>query len=192
MSGTAHGKRVDGDENAALRVVAAGRYIRMMTRGSWEYVERIGVTGIVAIVAITDDRQVVLVEQYRPPVDRQVIEIPAGLAGDTKDAGDEALEDAARRELLEETGFTSRRMSYLTEGPPSSGSTSEHITFYYAAGLMRVAAGGGDTTEAITVHLVDLATIDCWLSERMQDGCLIDPKIYTGMYFVHQMKSGER
>ena len=87
------------------KVLYRGRHIELAARGKWEFARRPGVSGIVGIIAVTDDRKLVLVEQDRPPVGKRVIEIPAGLAGDVEAARAEELADAARRELLEETGY---------------------------------------------------------------------------------------
>ena len=62
-----------------------GRFISLVREGSWEYAERSKeVTGIVAIVAHTENDEVIFVEQYRPPCHGRVIEFPAGLVGDKK------------------------------------------------------------------------------------------------------------
>src|SRR4051812_3742020 len=106
-------------------VVADGKHIRLMKRDKWVYADRPGIMGIVAIVAITDDNQVLLVEQYRPAVDRRVIELPAGLVGDVPGEEHESLVSAARRELLEETGYEARDVWELAAGVPSAGMSSE-------------------------------------------------------------------
>src|SRR5436305_7986631 len=98
------------------RVIAEGKHIRLVARGKWEFAERKKVSGIVGIVAVTDDRKLILVEQFRAPVNARVIEIPAGLAGDIEGSEDEALEIAAKRELSEETGYEAKTMNRLTEG----------------------------------------------------------------------------
>src|SRR5215217_1288754 len=85
--------------------IAEGKRVRLVRRGDWEFVTRKKSSGIVAIVAVTDDYKLVLVEQYRPPVAKSVIELPAGLAGDEAGHEQEDLLTAARRELLEETGY---------------------------------------------------------------------------------------
>src|SRR5262245_44701250 len=95
------------------RVVAQGRYITMVDDAGWEYVTRQGVTGIVVLVALTPAREIVLVEQYRPPVRRRVVELPAGLVGDVEGREAESLAAAAHRELVEETGFEAREMVEL-------------------------------------------------------------------------------
>lgn len=165
-------------------VIAEGAHLRLMRRHGWEYVDRKHTSGIVAIVAVTEQGRLLLVEQFRHAVDRRCIELPAGLVGDPPAARDEPLAAAARRELLEETGYEASDFELLTEGPPSAGLTTEHISFYLARGLRKVGSGGGDASEAITVHEAPLKGIDGWLAARATEGLLIDPKIYTGLYFV--------
>src|SRR5688572_20554979 len=108
--------------------IAEGKRVRLVRRADWEYVTRKKASGIVAILAVTDDGKLVLVEQYRPPVAKSVIELPAGLVGDEAGHEQEALSDAARRELLEETGYEAAAMEFLAEGAPSAGITDEIIT----------------------------------------------------------------
>lgn len=98
------------------RIITSGKYVNLATRRDWEFVERKNISGIVAIVAVTDSGKLLLIEQYRPPVDKNVIELPAGLAGDSRENAGEALENAARRELLEETGYAAREMEQLVAG----------------------------------------------------------------------------
>jgi len=163
-------------------VLGTGRYLRLVRAEDWEFVERPGVKAIVAILA-EHDGHLILVEQYRPPVGRRVIELPAGLVGDVPGAEEESLEEAARRELEEETGFLARGFTPLTVGPATAGATSEILTFLQAHGLSRVSDGGGDATEDIQVHLVPTDEIDRWLNDRKSTGVLVDAKVYTGLYF---------
>jgi len=166
----------------AKRTLWEGRYLNLVMRGSWEYVERRNITGIVCLVAVTDDRKLVLVEQYRPPVGKRVIELPAGLVGDVPGAEAEALETAARRELLEETGYRAGRLERLFDGAPSAGLCDEHITFFLATGLEKVGAGGGDDSEDIAVHEVPLAGLLDWLRARQAGGAIVDAKIFSPLY----------
>jgi ADP-ribose pyrophosphatase len=145
--------------SAPFKILYTGKFIRVLQQGKWEFVERPKTSGIVAILAITDAREIVLVEQERIPVQSRVIEIPAGLAGDVVGAENEELAEAARRELLEETGYEAGQMEFLTKGPPSAGLSTEVVTFFRARGLKKVAVGGGDESEDIKVHLVPLAEI---------------------------------
>lgn len=162
-------------------IVWQGRYLQVARRGTWEYVTRQGTTGVVGIVAITEDRRIVLVEQYRPPLGARVIELPAGLVGDRAGQEQENMEEAALRELQEETGYAAGEMVRLAEGVSSAGLSDECITLFLARGLRRTGDGGGDGSEEITVHEVALTGIAEWLEERRREGLAIDLKIYAGI-----------
>jgi ADP-ribose pyrophosphatase len=175
--------RGEGATDSGKQTLAAGKYLRLVRDGRWEYVERLNASGIVALAALTDDGRVILIEQFRPPVGRRVIELPAGLAGDVESG--EALTKAARRELLEETGYSARRLKKVAVGPPSAGQSTEVITIYLATGLQKTAAGGGDASEDIQVHEIEFAQVAAWLQRRSRDR-YIDPKVYAGLYFIEQ------
>jgi len=159
----------------------AGRFLRMVARDGWEFVERGGVSGVVGIVAVTDNRKLLLVEQFRPPVERRVIELPAGLAGDVSGAEDEPLENAVQRELEEETGYRAGHVRFLGESPTSAGLTSETICMFEATGLERVFDGGGDSSESIIVHEIELSRLRIWLAEQVESGWMADLKIHAGL-----------
>jgi ADP-ribose pyrophosphatase len=165
-------------------ILHEGRYIRLVRKGTWEFVERIGVTGIVGMVPVTDDGEIVLVEQYRVPCAAAVIELPAGLVGDLSGHAQESFETAALRELEEETGFRASRLEFLMEGPNSAGSSSSTMALYRAGGLRKVGPGGGDETENITVHVVPIRGVWDWLQAQRASGKLLDPKIFTGLWFL--------
>jgi ADP-ribose pyrophosphatase len=95
------------------------------------------------------------------------------------------LLEAAKRELLEETGFEAEQMEILMSCPSSAGMSAEVITFVTANGLRKVAAGGGDSSEDIEVHLVPLAEADRWLNGRREAGTPLDPKIFSALYWLH-------
>jgi ADP-ribose pyrophosphatase len=175
------------DDSADKVVLAQGRHLRLVNRRGWEFAERPHRRGVVAILAVTDESRLLLTEQYREPVRTSVIELPAGLVGDVPGEEGEALAAAARRELLEETGYAAEDLLYLTEGPPSAGMSNEIITFFRATGLRRVDAGGGVSGEKIQVHEVPLAEAASWLERATAQGRLIDPKVYTGLYFARQL-----
>jgi ADP-ribose pyrophosphatase len=164
--------------------IADGKRVRLVRRGDWEYVTRRSVSGIVAIVAVTDDRKLVLVEQFRPPVGKPVIELPAGLAGDEAGHEQEDLADAARRELLEETGYEASQMTFLAEGVPSAGITDEIITLFRATGLKKTGKGEGDGSEQITLHEVAVDGVPAWLEGQRKAGRLVDLKVYSGLCFL--------
>lgn len=173
------------------QVLAEGRFYRMIDQGGWEYIEPTSFAGVVLIVPVTDDGRVVLIEQYRVPVDAQVIEIPAGLVGDQAQHDGESLEAAARRELIEETGYEAARMDLLTEGAPSAGSNRLVLALFKATGLKKVGLGGGDETEDILVHEVPPADVPAWLGQQQQAGKVIDLKLYAGLYFLQAQGNGK-
>lgn len=166
-----------------------GAYLRLQRIDTWEFVERVNARGAVVIVALTPDDELLLVEQPRPALKGPVLELPAGLVGDIAGAEDEELAVAAARELEEETGYRPDRLEYMTSGPPSSGLSGETLWFYRAHDLTRVGDGGGDDSEDITVHAIALDAVDAWLAERERSGQAVDPKIYTGLYFIRRERA---
>jgi ADP-ribose pyrophosphatase len=177
------------DKPANIVTKYEGKWIRFVDNNGWEYVERIGVTGVVCIAAVTPEKKLVLVEQMRPALGAKTIELPAGLVGDEPGHENEHHQSGAERELLEETGYEASEWSYLTEGPASSGLCSEVITFFMARGLRKVGEGGGVQNESIIVHEVLLTEIQTWLDAKARAGYIIDPKVFTGLYFVGLTKS---
>jgi len=168
------------------KVIAEGKHIRLVARGKWEFAERKKVSGIVGIVAVTDQNKLILIEQFRAPVNRRVIEIPAGLAGDIAGSEDEKLEIAAERELMEETGYEAREMTRLIDGAVSAGITSEIVTLFRATGLSRTGKGGGDGSEEIEVHEIPVDQVHPWIQEREKTGAIVDFKVYAGLFFLKE------
>jgi ADP-ribose pyrophosphatase len=166
------------------RVLHEGKFVRLVRRGGWEWAERTNNSGVVVVVAITRGSRLVLTEQFRPPLDARVLDLPAGLAGDVPGTEQEELAEAARRELLEETGFQAPTLECLTEGPSSAGLTTEVVTFFLARDARRAGRGGGDPSEDIQVHAVSLGKVNAWLQRKRKAGLLIDPKIYAGLYLA--------
>lgn len=159
-----------------------GKYITLVEENGWEYVKRTA-EGVIVVVAVTPDDELLFVEQYRRPLHSNVIELPAGLVGD-ETSGEGSLV-AAKRELEEETGYTAMDWELLTSGPVSPGLSGENIDLYHASNLTKISEGGGVEGEGITVHRVPLGQVPAWLkaqAERMD--CLVDPKVYIGVYFA--------
>jgi ADP-ribose pyrophosphatase len=165
--------------NDGTSPVYKGRHLSMHNRGGWEYATRNIDRPPVAIVAVTDSGHVLLVEQHRPPVNESVVELPAGLSGDVAGKEDEPLVEAAKRELLEETGYVASRWTELLSGYSSPGLTDESITIFLAEGLTRQGPGGGDYSEDITVHEVPLTEVLRWLQRRKATA---DLKLLAGLF----------
>ncbi len=165
-----------------------GRYLGIDERTGWEFATRTNATGVVVIVAVTPAAEIVLVEQHRIPVQAPVIELPAGLVGDTDDPG-ESLLSAAERELWEETGYRSDQWKELARCPSSAGLTDEVLTLYLAADAVREGPGGGDDSEDIVVHTIALDRVDGWLAQQLQSGREFDPKIYAALYWLERRDS---
>lgn len=165
-----------------------GKYLRLVKRRTWEYAERTNAGHAVIVIALTPERNLLFVEQYRVPMGARTIEMPAGLVGDTD--ADDTLEEAARRELLEETGWLADEVRVLMVGPTSSGLSSELIAFVRARGLTRVHAGGGDASEDITVHEVPVDDAPRWLASKMAEGFSMDPKLWAGLWLLDRNPDG--
>lgn len=140
---------------------------------TWEAVERVGVGGIVVMVAVTPSGTVLLERQFRPPLGRDVLELPAGLV----EPG-EPMEDAARRELIEETGWAARDLRFLAEGPMSTGASTEVLRTYLCTGLEHVGKAGGDDNEIIEVIEVPIGSMQEYLTEQQAKGVLVDLKVF--------------
>ena len=166
-----------------------GQWLRMRRRGHWEFAERTHGTGMaVIVIALTPDDQVLFVEQYRVPLGARTIEMPAGLVGD--DHAHDTLETAARRELIEETGWDPAQVEVLLVGPTSAGMSSERIAFVRATGLRRVGEGGGVDGEGITVHSVPRAQAPAWLMARQAEGFELDLKLWAGLWMLERDPDG--
>lgn len=172
--------------SAENSILAEGRHVRLRTVAGWEYVERRHVEHTVMVVAVTASDCLLLVEQYRKPVGCRVLELPAGLTGDTDEYRGEDPCVTAHRELLEETGYEAETMQYISRGPTSAGLSNEVVNLYVAGGLHKTGPGGGDASEDITVHEVPLDDVCAWLKQQENQHKLIDPKIYAGLYFARQ------
>lgn len=153
-----------------------GRYIVAKTRGRWEYVGRNRNIKAAVILAIHDG-EVILVEQFRMPLGRPCIELPAGLIGDEAGAENEDAATAAARELEEETGYRPGRIESLGEFHSSPGMVTEAFTLFRAHDLEKVSEGGGVEGEGITVHRVALTEIESFLSVKRAEGYAIDTRM---------------
>jgi ADP-ribose diphosphatase len=140
---------------------------------TWEALERLGIGGIVVMVAVTPSGNVILEKQFRPPVGREVLELPAGLV-----EPDESMEVAAKRELIEETGWSAGRLEFLAEGPISTGASTEALRAYLCTDLDYVGKNGGDDNEIIEVIEVPIQHAQEYLRTAQSKGTLIDLKVF--------------
>ena len=149
----------------------AGKYLRLVTDGSWEFVERVGGMTAVVIVAVHDGKYI-LVEQARVPLgNRRCIELPAGLVGDEDDLG---IEATALKELEEETGFVADSVERLGEFFSSPGMVAEGYTLVRAHG---VRPGGTKIEDDIFVHLVAPGDMAAFIKAKRAAGLAIDTKL---------------
>jgi ADP-ribose pyrophosphatase len=158
----------------------AGKYVRVMKRGKWEYASRSNSINAVVVLAEHDGRMI-LVEQPRVPPDCRCIELPAGLVGDTDP--DATVEDTAIKELEEETGFTAERVERLGDYYSSPGMLAESFSLVRAHGVRKIGEGGGDENEDIKVHLVARANIPNFLEQKRAEGFGIDVKLLLFLDF---------
>jgi ADP-ribose pyrophosphatase len=176
------------DKPSETTTIHAGKHLSMAERDGWEYATRKTRSPAVGIVAITEDDRVVLVEQYRPPVACSVVELPAGLSGDTPGAEGESLLEAAKRELLEETGYRGERWIELGQYFSSPGLTDESIVLFLATGLRKDGEASGDESESITVHEIPIDVVMQWLNDRKLTA---DLKLLAGLFAVQEHRDTE-
>lgn len=175
--------------DAPSELLYQGNWLRLVKRGHWESCERVHGDGMaVLIIAVTPADEVLFVEQYRVPLQARTIEMPAGLVGDEHD--DDTLEQAARRELIEETGWSARDVRVLLIGPTSSGMSNERIAFVRARGLVKVGDGGGTPDEGITVHAVPRSEAPAWLMRKHAEGHELDLKLWAGLWMIDHEPDG--
>jgi ADP-ribose pyrophosphatase len=155
-------------------IVWQGRYMTAKRRGRWEYVGRARGIGAAMILAV-EDGHVLLVEQWRVPLQRRCLELPAGLVGDETEG--ESVETSAARELEEETGWRPAHVEVIGEFASSPGLVSETFTLVKASGLTKVSDGGGVEGEDIVAHRVALDGVADFIAEKRAEGVAIDARL---------------
>jgi ADP-ribose pyrophosphatase len=168
------------------RIVAETRFLRMVERAGWTFVERPNCSGVVTILPLDRARRLIFVEQARTPLGRKVIEFPAGLMGDEAGRENEDPLAAARRELAEETGYQARDLELVASTATSPGMANEMVHFVLAWNLDQVGPGGGIDGEDIVVHEVPIEKARAWLKERERRGLVIAAKVFAGLYFANE------
>lgn len=141
-------------------------------RRVWEFMRRKQQLGVAIIAAVTDEHELILERTFRIPLNADVIELPAGLYEPDK----ETTEDAIRRELLEETGFTVDRVEPLFDIVSNQGLLGDGMSFYLGYGAKRIKAPELEPTEDIETVLVPLRELSPYLLKEYRNGAKIDLK----------------
>ncbi|MCC6925304.1 NUDIX hydrolase [Novosphingobium sp.] len=164
-------------DNEPEEIRWAGKFITARTRGKWEYVTRARGIRAAVILAVDEEDHVILVEQFRVPLQKRCLELPAGLIGDDEGAEGEDALMAAARELEEETGYAAQRIEHLGEFYSSPGMVSESFTLVRAHGLSKVGPGGGIAGEDIVVHRVARSHLPQFVEMARSRGLGIDVRL---------------
>jgi ADP-ribose pyrophosphatase len=168
------------DDLPPPEIMWAGKYVRALRRGKWEYASRANDINAVVILAEYDGK-VVLIDQPRVAPDCRCVELPAGLVGDQDP--DATIESTAINELEEEAGFTAERVERLGDFCSSPGMLAEAFTLVRVHGVRRIGEGGGDENEDINVHLVAREHVANFLEQKRAEGFGIDAKLLLLLNF---------
>lgn len=159
----------------------------------WEYVRRIRGRGGVTILPLTAEKEIIFVEQYRVPLMSMVVELPAGLIGDSSEFAAEEVSDAVRRELFEETGYECHVVKELARGPLLPGLTDEINVLCLAEGLAKrgdsiaknpTSVDGETACEIAKVHVIPVSIVLGWLEEQRKAGKKVDLRTYAALFFL--------
>lgn len=167
-----------------MEVVYRGKWIEMINDDGWEYHNYVRGSSSVIIPSMTIDGKYIFVEQYRKPLQSACIEWAAGIVGDENE--NESVLDAAKRELLEETGFVSTMNTQFIDMPmaASPGASSAKVYFVLCPLCKKVADGGGIDNEDIIIHIIEKNEVVEWLEEQAYEGKCVDSKVYTGIQLL--------
>jgi len=171
----------------STRVVHRGRLLDVredrvrLPDGSTSTREYIRHPGAVVVIAVLDGGELLLEHQWRHPLGRALIELPAGKL----DPGEEPLA-CARRELLEETGYTARDWRELATLHPCVGYSDERLVYFLARGLSHEGAQP-DHGEHLEVFSASLDRALDWVRE----GRISDAKTVAGLFWAERILRGD-
>ena len=164
-------------------ILYEGKFISLVKRDNWEYVTR-NSSDVVVIIPVYRD-SIFLIKEYRKPLGKTVVGLPAGLVGDNLGQENEDIFGAAKRELEEEIGWSCNNLELIaTDLPFSPGLSDETFNLFIARDLIQIGEGGGDSTETIEIALTLIKDIPKQLEYWKKEGYSIDPKIYMALYFL--------
>ena len=175
-----------GEETLSSELMYAGDYLKVHrdtvrlpngATSSREYLEH---PGAVMIIPVFDNGDVLIARQFRYPMRSVFVEFPAG----KKDAG-EAPIDTAKRELLEETGYTAERYSHITDIHNALAYCDEVIHFYVTEGLHDSGQQHLDDNEFVQVMRVPLTELMNWIRQ----GWVPDVKTQLGAFWLQDYLS---
>jgi ADP-ribose pyrophosphatase len=162
------------------RFLSAKRDIVRLSDGGTGTREYVVHPGAVVVIPLLDDGRVVIERQYRHPVQRVMIEFPAGKL----DAGEDPLA-CGKRELLEETGYSAREWAYAGAMHLAIAYSTEIIHIYFARGLT-LGERALDEGEHLDVESASLQELQAWA----QSGQLTDAKSLTCLLWLQNVRSG--
>jgi ADP-ribose pyrophosphatase len=173
-------KKIDG------RVMYDGNFITvckdnvLLPDGSTSTREYITHPGAVAVLALLDNGKLVMERQYRYPLHREFIELPAGKIDDQ-----EHILDCAKRELLEETGYVAREWIHLTTAWPCIGYADECMEYFLARGLTHE---GSQLDDGEFLEVFELSLEEAL--EWVRAGRISDSKTIVGLFWLEKVLNG--
>lgn len=178
---------MEAERTVTSRQVFKGRLLTLrvdeveLANGKRSQREIVEHPGAVAILAFTDDGQLVLVQQYRNAAERLTLEIPAGTLG----VGEEPY-GCAVRELKEETGFAAQTFARVCSFYTAVGFCTELLHLFTASGL-EAGVQAFDDDEDIQVLTLSIAeAMDC-----VRDGSIVDAKTVAGVFWAALSQAGD-
>jgi len=160
----------------------SGKFIKLIQSHGKEVVCRTRGAGAVIIPCVTNEQELILIEQERRPLGKIAIEWPAGLVADNHSG--ETILESAKKELMEECGYQPDTLQQVLLCPAIGRFSDELISFVIASNAVKIGIGGGVEGEHIVTHKIPYNSIDSWLKEQEENGKLIDPKVYAGLFFL--------